>query len=587
MKFTVRRYEEDPADPATGPLNGEGPGQSSPDDNENPLDREEVPIEEPPLLDKPQLETSSSSDHTLASVFTSQAGALDQGEPMARRGRLYAQRQTRRLVFKDGECNISLGHIKERRRRYLGDIFTTFLDMRWRYVLLMFMLAFVITWILFALIWWVIIVSHEDHLHRDDESWEPCVDNVYNFVTALLFSIETQHTIGYGSRGMEPKCPEAIFLLMMQSCVGVFFQSLMTGIIFAKMSRPKRRGNTVQFSRNAVICQRDGKYNLLFRVADMRKSHIVDCNIRVSLVRNRITKEGELIPLSQVPLKTEAENAIDNCIFLLWPTTITHVIDDESPLYEMSAEGMLSDHFEIIVYLEGTVESTGMTTQVRTSFLPSEIHWGHYLGPLVTYQKDGGQYKVDYAQFHRTQPIENMPECSAKEFDEGQAETDAQSRDTTVQGFTHHMSFIHRLPGLRPGQTPSFPGRHSSLHSYTVGPHRAGSWGNNSVDHTRGRKGREHNPGRRRSARMRFMSRLNGVVRSNSLDALQMRARNKRTPVNIMEPPTPQEEKEINLESPTMEAWKWQRCGYPGIESSSDNPFSRKISPNAKAMRSR
>jgi hypothetical protein len=32
----------------------------------------------------------------------------------------------------------------------------------------------------------------------------------------------------------------------------------MVGIVFAKLSRPKKRAQTLLFSRNAVICHRDG-----------------------------------------------------------------------------------------------------------------------------------------------------------------------------------------------------------------------------------------------------------------------------------------------------------------------------------------
>jgi len=52
---------------------------------------------------------------------------------------------------------------------------------------------------------------------------------------------------------------------------------------------------------------------------------------------------------------------------------------------------------------------------VRTSYLPSEILWGHRLAPLLTYQKENGQYRIDYSQFNTVEPIK-MPECSAKEL---------------------------------------------------------------------------------------------------------------------------------------------------------------------------
>lgn len=69
----------------------------------------------------------------------------------------------------------------------------------------------------------------------------------------------------------------------------------MVGIVFAKMTRPKQRTQTLLFSKNAVICQRDGDLALMFRVGDMRKSHIIGASVRAQLIRNRQTKEGELL----------------------------------------------------------------------------------------------------------------------------------------------------------------------------------------------------------------------------------------------------------------------------------------------------
>lgn len=68
----------------------------------------------------------------------------------------------------------------------------------------------------------------------------------------------------------------------------------MVGIIFAKMARPKQRTQTLLFSRNAVICQRDGQLCLMFRVGDMReRSHIICASVRAQMIRPRATKEGE------------------------------------------------------------------------------------------------------------------------------------------------------------------------------------------------------------------------------------------------------------------------------------------------------
>ena len=51
-----------------------------------------------------------------------------------------------------------------------------------------------------------------------------CVYGVNSFTAAFLFSIETQVTIGYGTRAITDKCPEAILLLLIQSLLGMFFE---------------------------------------------------------------------------------------------------------------------------------------------------------------------------------------------------------------------------------------------------------------------------------------------------------------------------------------------------------------------------
>ena len=128
-----------------------------------------------------------------------------------------------------------------------------------------------ISYIGFALIWWIILVAHKDLENFGKKDWTPCVEGVKNFASIFLFSLETQHTIGYGYHRMTPECPDAIVVLCLQSIAGVLIEALMVGVVFAKLSRPKKRSETLIFSRNAVICLRDGQLYLMFRVGDIRK----------------------------------------------------------------------------------------------------------------------------------------------------------------------------------------------------------------------------------------------------------------------------------------------------------------------------
>lgn len=328
----------------------------------------------------------------------------------------------RRAVLKNGDCNILLSKISQHRIRFLQDIFTTLVDTQWRWTLLVFALSFLLSWLGFAVIWWLISLTHGDlepnHLpaFQGDSGWMPCVSQIDSFTSCFLFSIETQHTIGYGFRATTEECPEAIFVMCLQSIVGVVIQALMVGIVFAKMTRPKHRTQTLLFSKNAVICQRDGHLCLMFRVGDMRKSHIIGANIRAQLIRPRSTKEGEELVQYQTELNVSADGC-DGDLFFIWPMTIVHKIDSESPFYYLSAADILQDRFEIVVVLEGTIESTGQTTQARSSYIANEVLWGHRFEPIVSYSKERQGYEVDYSRFDATIQVDT-PLCSGADLSE-------------------------------------------------------------------------------------------------------------------------------------------------------------------------
>lgn len=109
-------------------------------------------------------------------------------------------------MTKKGQVQIALHRMNNRRRRLLKDFFNTMLDLKWRYVLLIFTASFFVSWFLFAIVWWLILYYRGDFEpeHMPDvqgaNQWQPCVLAMYDFASVFLFSVETQHTIGYGTR---------------------------------------------------------------------------------------------------------------------------------------------------------------------------------------------------------------------------------------------------------------------------------------------------------------------------------------------------------------------------------------------------
>ncbi|XP_054464196.1 inward rectifier potassium channel 4-like [Anoplopoma fimbria] len=367
-----------------------------------------------------------------------------------------------RFVKKNGQCNVLFTNMDEKRQRYLADIFTTCVDIRWRYLLLLFCASFLVSWLFFGIIFYSVSLVHGDfeekptvkgdglavaglhgptsgHTSGGPTQRMPCILHVQGFVGALLFSMETQTTIGYGWRCVTEECPVAVITVVVQSIVGCIIDSFMIGTIMAKMARPKKRNQTLVFSKNAVIALRDGKLCLMWRVGNLRKSHIVEAHVRAQLIRSYVTAEGEFIPLEQMDLNVGYDEGTDR-LFLVSPLVIIHEIDKDSPLYSLSRADLEADDFEIVVILEGMVEATAMTTQFRSSYLAREVFWGHRFEPVI--HEDRDRYKVDYARFHKTYEVPSMPHLSAKELDK--AASRASSTASPVSACRSTKDFIPR-----------------------------------------------------------------------------------------------------------------------------------------------
>ncbi|XP_055267662.1 ATP-sensitive inward rectifier potassium channel 14 [Moschus berezovskii] len=330
-------------------------------------------------------------------------------------------RRRGRFVKKDGHCNVRFVNLGGQGARYLSDLFTTCVDVRWRWMCLLFSCSFLASWLLFGLAFWLIASLHGDLTAPPPPA--PCFSQVASFLAAFLFALETQTSIGYGVRSVTEECPAAVAAVVLQCIAGCVLDAFVVGAVMAKMAKPKKRNETLVFSENAVVALRDRRLCLMWRVGNLRRSHLVEAHVRAQLLQPRVTPEGEYIPLDHQDVDVGFDGGTDR-IFLVSPITIVHEIDSASPLYELGRAELARADFELVVILEGMVEATAMTTQCRSSYLPGELLWGHRFEPVL-FQR-GSQYEVDYRHFHRTYEVPGTPVCSAKELDE-RAERASQS----------------------------------------------------------------------------------------------------------------------------------------------------------------
>ena len=101
------------------------------------------------------------------------------------------------------------------------------------------------------------------------------------YIDYLYFSIETLSTAGYGD--MHPQTLYGHLIATVELFTGIFSMSLMTGLIFARFSRPNAR---LLFADNPVISSHEGVPTLMVRLANERHNIISNasagCSFRVS-----------------------------------------------------------------------------------------------------------------------------------------------------------------------------------------------------------------------------------------------------------------------------------------------------------------
>ncbi|KAH8273612.1 hypothetical protein KR018_004116 [Drosophila ironensis] len=321
-----------------------------------------------------------------------------------------SRRTLHRVMEKNGKENVVFRRIPEKSWRYMRDLVTTLMELEWKYMLTLFLGSYFLSWLLFAALCYVVSYSHGDFIFdpltgaRMGEGVDPCIYGVGNWVAMIIYSVETQTTLGFGEKYASEECPETIFLFVMQMMSAALIEGCMVSVIYAKTARPARQMTKLKFSDKAVICYRDEKLCLLFRVCDPREQQSIESKIRVYLIVDKRTREGEIIK-THMELKLEGNGEQ----LIVWPEIVCHVIDESSPLASFTTAKLFNAaQFELYVSIVGTSPATAQITEAKTSYLPREIFWGQRFVNIIHYDAQNEQYVVDYENFNRTISVD-MP----------------------------------------------------------------------------------------------------------------------------------------------------------------------------------
>ena len=214
-----------------------------------------------------------------------------------------------------------------------------------------------------------------------------------SFADAFFFSVETFATLGYGV--LAPATLYANWVMTFETLVGLMTVALTTGMLFARVSRPRAK---VLFSRVAVITVHEGLPTLMVRMGNERQSQIVEAKVGLSILRSERTLEGAFIRRFQDLRLLRERTPIFAMSF-----SAMHVIDESSPLFGMDAAGMKAAEIELLLTVSGLDEIMGQTVHARTSYVADEIRFSHRYVDIFGVTDDGRR-AIDYTRFHDTEP---------------------------------------------------------------------------------------------------------------------------------------------------------------------------------------
>lgn len=314
-----------------------------------------------------------------------------------------------RIVKKNGDTTIKLVNQQSSKQCCYPNMFTSIVEMDSLWICLIFLTCFLLSWFVFAVLYFVVAEAHGDILHGeilDSEIEPPCIEDVSNFLEIFMFSMETQTTIGYGTRYVTEECPSAMLLVIIQSILGSFILSALTGVVFFKFQEPRKRAYTVLFSKVACVFDNGDKYFIEVQILNMQRSQVIDPKVTAICVMNREDGSGKC------RLDMDFNVCHKNSRLFFRPRVYRHLIDKNSPFWDFNRRDFEKGVYEIIVMIDGVDEFTDSFVRARTSFLPSEIMWSRQFKQMSA-TRHGDMFKLNFNDFTRTKRALNMSDDSA------------------------------------------------------------------------------------------------------------------------------------------------------------------------------
>ncbi|MFZ6819747.1 ion channel [Undibacterium sp. Ji22W] len=297
-----------------------------------------------------------------------------------------APKEHKRIIQMSGRKVVTYGM----RTHFWQDIYYYAMTSSWPVFFLAFAVLFVVMNVLFAVL----------YLAGDN-----AIGNLYpqGFLGAFFFSVETLATVGYGD--MHPQTAYGHWVSTSEIFIGMSGLALITGLIFARFSRPR---SSIVFAEHPVSHVSEGKNLLMIRMANARMNVISEAAAKLRLIWNEESAtNGKFRRIYDLKLERD-----QHPIFILgW--TIFHVIDENSPLFGISPTVLLERQAALILSVDGIDETTNQNQRARHYYPCELIRWNHryvdiFENQTVTTSKEMQDIQeIHYSRFHKSEEITN------------------------------------------------------------------------------------------------------------------------------------------------------------------------------------
>lgn len=211
---------------------------------------------------------------------------------------------------------------------------------------------------------------------------------------AFFFSTATVAGIGSGNMHTATLYGNSIQTGEVMLHIGLI--PIVIALIIDRFSRPI---SGVLFSNVAVMAPQDGVPKLMFRVISQRRNVMINAQANVMLARTVRTKEGTVMR-HFVDLKLERSQVT---IWLLtW--TLTHRIDETSPLWGLSRDDLLAQETEIILAVCGTDETLAQSVHAYHCYGAEQILWDRRFADIFARTKEG-RFSMNFGHLNETLPL--------------------------------------------------------------------------------------------------------------------------------------------------------------------------------------